>query len=66
MFHHYLHRFAKVLVRKGRVKKIGSKPHPRNCAGRFQLSQTRRVRSGVKIAGAKFPPSAVKAKKRRF
>ena len=57
---------GKVLVRKGRVKKIGYDRHPRNCAGRFQLGQTRRVRSGVKIAGAKFPPSAVKAKKRRF
>jgi hypothetical protein len=66
MFHHYLHRFAKVVERKGRVKKIGSLRILRNCAGRFQLSQTRRVRSGVKIAGAKFPPSAVKAKKRRF
>jgi hypothetical protein len=66
MFHHYLHRFAQVLVRKGRLKKIGSKPHPRNCAGRFQLSQTRRVLSGVKNAGAKFPPSAVKVKKRHF
>ena len=57
---------GKVLVRKGRVKKIGYDRHPRNCAGRFQLGQTRRVLSGGIFAGAKFPPSAVKAKKRRF
>jgi len=48
------------------IKKKLDRQNPRNCAGRFQLSQTRRVLRGGIFAGAKFPPSAVKAKKRRF
>jgi hypothetical protein len=48
------------------IKKNWTLQNLRNFAGRFQLSQTRRVLSGGIFAGAKFPPSAVKAKKRRF
>ena len=48
------------------IKKNWTLQNLRNFAGRFQMGQTRRVLSGVKNAGAKFPPSAVKAKKRRY
>jgi hypothetical protein len=48
------------------IKKNWTLQNLRNFAGRFQLGQTRRVLSGVKNAGAKFPPSAVKVKKRHF
>jgi hypothetical protein len=48
------------------IKKNCTLQNLRNFAGRFQMGQTRRVLSGVKKSRAKFPPPAVKVKKRRF